>query len=872
MAERSPTARKPRGGSASSTRSKRAKPTPPPTRVRASFRQATDLGVLERYMRGLDDDPVTGVSDPYTKLLTIFRGVNIVATSLARVPFEIWDTVRDEPLLGVDGDDPRSRLVRLTKRPSAAMTWRKLIETLIVHYHSGNAYLYPYAQDVYGVPQELRLLQPTRIRPYREPGDDPMTIRGWEYRRPGDGNTAILPVAKVMRLEYAVNQEDPFIGIGPFGPGRMATDSEYLAGTYQRATLANGGAPGQILSFDGDEDELPREQADKLESEWQKKFGGASQGNKLALLTGKWTYQVLGFRPRDMEFLAQRKFSLDEFARLLNLPPLYLGVFENAGLSDAGLRVQQRLLYENNTIPLAVKVAELLNEFLIQRVDPTLEGVFNFDTVEALRDDLTSKATVAVQLVSAGWSREQVDERLDLGFDYEAEHALEAAMEAQSATTGPAAAIGAAPVALSGLQITAIMDVVKAVVAGEIPRDSAVGILEAGLGMSREDATAVIGSAGTPKELVANPTPEPEPEPAPPPVPVPPPVEDGAQPAREDQKDGDVGEPPPQFDRRSPGLRSVRAAAPRRKPLSASQIRKAKRAALKQAQSIEHTIENKIRSTIMSWRAGVLRRLVKLNAASGGSGARAVLRAESDLAEIRLTAEQIAVLLDEIDASSLRRAITPGIRQAYRAGTATLGDVMDSIGVPIENYTRFQDDRLPALVNGYIDKRLGTGLPTAVTDATRDAVNSVIVSAVDTGANLKQTIDGIRDVFDASLSRARTIARTETAIAMSSSRQIAYMEQGVEKHQWLTAGDEHVRDEHAELDGVIAEVGEEFLPGLRYPSDPDCPDPSLVINCRCTTVPLSRTAYAEQRDEGAQTASELALEHAQEALDEAEEA
>lgn len=865
MAERSPTARKPRGGNAPSRSvSKRATPTPPSTRVRASYRQATDLGVLERYMRGIDDDPITGVSDPYTKLLTIFRGVNIVANSLARVPFEIWDTVRDEPVLA-SAPEPRNRLVRLTQRPSSAMTWRKLIETLIVQYHSGNAYLYPYAQDLYGIPQELRPLQPSRMRPYREPGDDPMTIRGWEYRRPGDGGMAILPVAKIMRLEYAVNNDDPFVGIGPFGPGRVATDSEYLAGTYQRATLANGGAPGQILSFDGDEDELPREQADKLEAEWQKKFGGASQGNKLALLTGKWTYQVLGFRPRDMEFLAQRKFSLDEFARMLNIPPLYLGVYENAGLSDAGLRVQQRLLYENNIIPLAVKVAELLNEFLIQRVDPSLEGVFNFDTVEALRDDLTSKATVAVQLVGAGWSREQVDDRLDLGFDYGAEHALEAAAASVEATTAP-------PVALSGVQITAMMDVVKAVVGGELPRDSAIGILQAGLGMSSDAAEAVVGTAGTPKPLVANPTPESKPDPAavvaiPDEKPAPASGEpvSGAPPVES------VGTPPPFAAKRSPGLRRVTKRAAVRK-LSASQVRKAKRDATKAAQQHEHAIENKIRATVMQWRAGVLRRLVRSNSASGGSGARAVLRAEGDAAELRLSPSQIADVLSEIEDSSLRRAISPGIKAAYRSGTATLGDVLDAIGVPVEDYTRFQSERLPALVDGYVDKRLGTGLPTAVTNATRGAVNEVIVAAVDTGMNLRATIVGIREVFDASLSRARTIARTETAIAMSSSRQIAYIEQGVRNHQWLTAGDEHVRESHDRLDGVIAEVGEEFLPSLRYPSDPDCDDAGEIINCRCTTVPLSRMSYEEAREDGAQTASELALEGAQAAADSAEEA
>lgn len=864
-----------------------------------SLRHVTDLDVLSRYLRGIDED-TTGVAsrvhDPYAQILSIFRGVNIAAGALARVPFEIWDTVANEPLLPdtVGSDGPRARLLRLFARPNPVMTWRKFIETAIVQYHSGNAYVYTYEPDIYGVPTQLRLLLPSSVLPYREAGDDVMELRGWQFSKTG-GGVVILPTDKVLRLEYAVNPQDPHRGLGPFTPGRLAADADYLAGTYQRATLMNGGAPGSILSFDGDEDELPREQADQLEESWQRKFGAASSGSKVALLTGKWNYQVLGFRPRDMEFLAQRKFSLEEFARLLNIPPLYLGVYENSGLSDAGLRVQQRLLYENNTIPLAVKVAELLNESIIKLVDPTLEGVFNFDTVEALRDDLQTKATIASTLVQAGWSNTEVNERLDLGFDTPDEE-IDGVEVEQEAAPPPLA------------QFTAsIQQIVKDVASGALPRDAGLGLLVVTLGMTQEQAELVLGSAGIPEEPAAAPPPPPPngdmgDAPAGADAPV---ADPGAEGAADDDSPSDGAAPEemaPAIVEESDGwylvdadgqhiagpfesedearaqsdavggeaaiasravssLAVVRAA--RGKKLSASRIKKAHRAYLRAQQQAEHAIENKVRSTLMSFRAGVLRKLVRLNAERGGAGARAVLRsADDDI--LRISAREIAELLDEIDEAKLRAAITPGIRRAYRSGAASLEDVMDAIGVPARDYTRFQEDRLPAIVDGFIDKRLGTGLPTSVTDDIRDAVNEAVVEAIQNGSNLKTTIDGIRDVFDSSLSRARTIARTETAIAMSSARQIAYSEQGVDRHQWLTAGDEHVREEHALLDGTITDVGEEFMPGLRYPGDPDCPDAGLIINCRCTTVPLSRRGYDDARAEGAPTATEQQLALAQE--------
>jgi uncharacterized protein with gpF-like domain len=62
---------------------------------------------------------------------------------------------------------------------------------------------------------------------------------------------------------------------------------------------------------------------------------------------------------------------------------------------------------------------------------------------------------------------------------------------------------------------------------------------------------------------------------------------------------------------------------------------------------------------------------------------------------------------------------------------------------------------------------------------------------------------------------------------------------GVERIEWLAAGDAATRDTHADLDGQIVERGMSFRSDvtLRWPHDPHAPA-AEVVNCRCDFLPV----------------------------------
>lgn len=107
----------------------------------------------------------------------------------------------------------------------------------------------------------------------------------------------------------------------------------------------------------------------------------------------------------------------------------------------------------------------------------------------------------------------------------------------------------------------------------------------------------------------------------------------------------------------------------------------------------------------------------------------------------------------------------------------------------------------------------------------------------------------LQKVADMSRARAATIAQTEKTRAVNSARMLDALDEylkaydkAVQGHrkrperpqfQWINPRiAREPRHEHIAISGTVQPVGEDFLPGLRYPGDPQAPA-RQTINCHC---------------------------------------
>lgn len=172
------------------------------------------------------------------------------------------------------------------------------------------------------------------------------------------------------------------------------------------------------------------------------------------------------------------------------------------------------------------------------------------------------------------------------------------------------------------------------------------------------------------------------------------------------------------------------------------------------------------------------------------------------------------------------RAVTPVATQsATRAGAVTAADMEINYQLLHPNLIKFAQRETAKLITG-------------VNKTTKEMVSNIIQGGIEEGASSNAIARLISDATGFSSSRAKLIARTETTKIFSGAPEESLTAYGkssgrVFTKEWSTAGDEKVRDEHADMEGETVPVGEEFSNGLLYPSEP---------NCRCSVL------YDEQED------------------------
>jgi HK97 family phage portal protein len=129
---------------------------------------------------------------------------------------------------------------------------------------------------------------------------------------------------------------------------------------------------------------------------------------------------------------------------------------------------------------------------------------------------------------------------------------------------------------------------------------------------------------------------------------------------------------------------------------------------------------------------------------------------------------------------------------------------------------------------------------TGINQTTRKRVRKALKKGLKEGESLNQLADRVAAVFDSSRgARSKMIARTETVRAANFGTQNSMKQNGVEKRSWLTTRDGDVRDEHKELDGVVADIDEPFEvagESAMFPGDFGVAE--LDINCRCLLKPV----------------------------------
>lgn len=204
------------------------------------------------------------------------------------------------------------------------MTSFKLKETLQAHalvYGNGYANI---ERDGGGRPIALWPLLPNQTK--RVIGDD--GVPHYEVGIPGMEPRTLLDddVLHIAGLGFdglsgynVVRLHKEAIGLG------MATKQ------YSAAFFSNGAQPAGILEHPG---EMTEQAQKRFRKSWEEQHKGLTRSHRIAILEEGMKYTQTGVNPEDAQSLEMQKFSVDDVARIFNIPPHKLASMDRATFSN----------------------------------------------------------------------------------------------------------------------------------------------------------------------------------------------------------------------------------------------------------------------------------------------------------------------------------------------------------------------------------------------------------------------------------------------------------------------------------------------------------------------------------------------------------
>ena len=376
-------------------------------------KERTDAALVQAFLRG-DDLPFQGggifdhgIKNPYEQNIAVFRCINIISGSLSRVPLRIMR--RDKEL-------KNGKVYNLLNAPNSVQNKIEFLSMLLTQLHiSGNVYIYIDSRDSSGIPRSLMLLPPEAVAPVK--GASLYDLEGWTIKTKGNEKVRI-PKEDVVHIRYASDPVDPIVGIGPVAIAQLAVDTDFAAAVYNRSVMKNGGLPSGILSYKGP-GKLTEEMKEEIRQSWYRTYGSPRASSRLAVTNSDWSFQPTGTSQKEMEFLEARRWNLTDIARAFNVPVMYLNDDSSGTLSEASITIQRRMFYEENLIPLARKIEQIITSEFLYKIDNMLRIEFDFSNIAALQVDYNDRVSAAQELHKIGFSINQINERLNLGLQDE---------------------------------------------------------------------------------------------------------------------------------------------------------------------------------------------------------------------------------------------------------------------------------------------------------------------------------------------------------------------------------------------------------------------------------------------------------------------
>ena len=354
--------------------------------TRGSFQQLFGAGLL--FDRG-SSAGVAVTEETALRLSAVYACVRLISDTISTLPYDQF-VRRDGQRFPYRPKDT------WVDRPSTEMPkttfWKQVIVSLLL---DGNAFVQVVRSGNEIV--DLIPINPMQVRVERRNGVKTFIINGSMVM----DSTQVLHLTEMMlpgevRGVSRIKQAKEALGLG------LALE-EYAAQFF-----GNGAFAGGVLEFP---EKLSPEQRKEIRETWNAQHQGPKRAHRVGMLWGGGKFNPMTVNPAESQLVDQRRFAIEEIARIFRVPPFMLGVSENAAMAFASIE-QQQLFFRQHTIQPYVEMLEDHFQALLENPNTFIK--FNMSSI--VRADLSSRySAYNVALLAGFMSVNDVRSLEDLG-------------------------------------------------------------------------------------------------------------------------------------------------------------------------------------------------------------------------------------------------------------------------------------------------------------------------------------------------------------------------------------------------------------------------------------------------------------------------
>ncbi len=364
----------------------------------------------QSWNRGLELGSPSAIDEPYRQHASIAIAMSIFVGDAASIEWELFKAGnKDDPI----ESDP---LLDLLANPSPMFSGYQLwVGTYLARKLFGaSAWYYPDVQlgnrgglkATQGARGQILLIDPRAlIRSPHSKGQWKVRVRG--IAEPLDD--------RFLTIFMRPNPYKPGTWCSEIESVLVEVEADYAAAQYNRAFFRDQfGMPSGLLVPHENDTTGPTER-----QEFMKRFNEDAQRQRrnVGAVPPGWKWQDVGVSMKDMEFRGLREYARELILSAIGpVPPFMVGVLDKANFANAR---EQREMYWTGPQPrfLAEIQSKLNSDFLPKVGRAGFELHPCWEKVKALLENLAEKVDVAAKMFAMGFTKRQINERLELGMD-----------------------------------------------------------------------------------------------------------------------------------------------------------------------------------------------------------------------------------------------------------------------------------------------------------------------------------------------------------------------------------------------------------------------------------------------------------------------